>query len=132
MKQIYRKNQCQSVISIKLLCNFIEIALQDGCFPVNSVHIFRTPFLKRTPLDGCFWDWYLCDKNIHHERVKRRRTLFRFYCETSFFRFFAIIYWENSTIIFWKVTLKISLLNHLNLWCLGVMQAVMQCEVVEH
>ena len=44
---------CRSVISIKLLCNFIEIALRDGCSPVNLLHIFRTPFL-RTPLDGCF------------------------------------------------------------------------------
>ena len=39
---------CQSVISIKLLWNFIEIALQHGCSPVNLLHIFRTPFLKNT------------------------------------------------------------------------------------
>ena len=32
----------------KLLCNFIEIALQHGCFPVNLLHIFRTPFSKNT------------------------------------------------------------------------------------
>ena len=37
---------CRSVISIKLLCNFIEIALQYGCSPVNLLHIFRTPFTK--------------------------------------------------------------------------------------
>ena len=28
--------------------NFIEITLQHGCFPVNLLHIFRTPFLKDT------------------------------------------------------------------------------------
>ena len=39
---------CQSAISIKLLCNFIEIALRHGCSPVNLLHIFRTPFLKNT------------------------------------------------------------------------------------
>ena len=44
---------CRSAISIKLLCNFIEIALRYGCSPVNLLHIFRTSFL-RTPLDGCF------------------------------------------------------------------------------
>ena len=44
----------QSVISIKLLCNFIEVALWHGCFPVNLLHILRTPFIKRTPLGGCF------------------------------------------------------------------------------
>ena len=39
---------CRSKISIELLRNFIEIALRDGCSPVNLVHIFRTPFLKNT------------------------------------------------------------------------------------
>ena len=37
---------CRNVISIKLLCNFIEIALQHGCSSVNLLHIFRTPFYK--------------------------------------------------------------------------------------
>ena len=39
---------CQSVISIKLLWNFIEITLQYGCSPVNLLHIFRTLFFKNT------------------------------------------------------------------------------------
>ena len=38
----------RSAISIKLLCNFIEITLRHGCSPVNLLHIFRTPFLKNT------------------------------------------------------------------------------------
>ena len=38
----------RSVISIKFLCNFIEIALRHGCSPVNLLHIFRTPFPKNT------------------------------------------------------------------------------------
>ena len=32
----------------KMLCNFIEVALQHGCSPVNLLHIFKTPFLKNT------------------------------------------------------------------------------------
>ena len=28
--------------------NFIEITLRYGCFPVNLLHIFRTPFSKNT------------------------------------------------------------------------------------
>ena len=32
---------------MKLLWNFIEIALRHGCSPVNSLHIFRTPFPSR-------------------------------------------------------------------------------------
>ena len=31
---------CQSVISIKLQSNFIEITLRHACFPVNLLHIF--------------------------------------------------------------------------------------------
>ena len=42
------EHPCQSVISVKLLCNFIEIALQHRCSPVNLLHIFRTPFSKNT------------------------------------------------------------------------------------
>ena len=36
----------RSAISIKLLCNFIEIALRSGYSPVNLLHIFRTSFPK--------------------------------------------------------------------------------------
>ena len=42
------EHPCRSVISIKLLCNFIEIALRHGCSPVNLLHTFRTPFYKNT------------------------------------------------------------------------------------
>ena len=38
----------RSVISIKLLCNFIEIKLRYGCSLVNLLHIFRTPFSENT------------------------------------------------------------------------------------
>ena len=57
MQQIYRRTQCSkfteehpcwSVISIKSLCNFIEIALWHWCSSVNLLHIFRTPFPKNT------------------------------------------------------------------------------------
>ena len=51
------QNPCQSVISIKLLCNFIEITFRHWFSPVNSQHIFKTPFTKNTPgrlLRNCF------------------------------------------------------------------------------
>ena len=34
----------RSAISVKWLCNFIEITLWHGCSPVNLLYIFRTPF----------------------------------------------------------------------------------------
>ena len=39
---------CQSVVSIKLLCKFIEITLWYGCSPVNLLDTFRTYFTKKT------------------------------------------------------------------------------------
>ena len=42
------EHPCQSVISIKLQSDFIEIAPRHRCSPVNLLHIFRTPFLKNT------------------------------------------------------------------------------------
>ena len=42
------ENPCRSVISIKLLCKFIEITHWHGCSPVNLLHIFRAPFTKNT------------------------------------------------------------------------------------
>ena len=43
-----REHPCQSVISIRLLSNFIEIAVLHGFFLVNLLHIFRTPSYKNT------------------------------------------------------------------------------------
>ena len=45
----FTEHPCRSVISIKLLWNFIEVARRHGCSPVNLLHIFRTPFPKNTP-----------------------------------------------------------------------------------
>ena len=45
------EHTCQRVISIMLLCNFIEIAFQHGCFIVNLLHIFWVPFPENT----CWW-----------------------------------------------------------------------------
>ena len=38
------EHSCRSTISIKLQSNFIEIALRYGCYVVNLLYIFRTPF----------------------------------------------------------------------------------------
>ena len=43
-----RKHSCRSVISIKLLFNFTEIALPRGSSPLNMLHIFRTSLYKNT------------------------------------------------------------------------------------
>ena len=38
----------QSVISMKLQSNFIQITLRHGCSLVNLLHFFRTPLSKNT------------------------------------------------------------------------------------
>ena len=42
------EHPCRSVISMNLLCNFIEIALWHGCSPVNLLHILITLFPSNT------------------------------------------------------------------------------------
>ena len=42
------EHPCRSAISIKLYNSFIEIPLRHGCFPVNLLHIYRTPFSRKT------------------------------------------------------------------------------------
>ena len=66
------EHPCRIVISIKLLCNFIEIVLRHGYSPVNLLRTFRHLFL-RTPLDGCFCNTLFLTflgrtgkKNPHH------------------------------------------------------------------
>ena len=42
------EHPCQSEISIKLQCNFIEITPRRGFSPVNLLHIFRSLFPRNT------------------------------------------------------------------------------------
>ena len=54
------EHPCRSVISIKVLSNFIEITLRHGCSPVNLLHVFRKPFTnnnsKRLLLHGIIFN----------------------------------------------------------------------------
>ena len=63
----------RSVISIKLLCDFIEITLRHGCSPVILLHILRIPFLKNTS------GWLLLKLNVKIFILNPRRDLFQFY-----------------------------------------------------
>ena len=40
------EHPCRSVISMRLLCNFIEITFWHGYSPLDFLYIFRTPFYK--------------------------------------------------------------------------------------
>ena len=62
-----------SVISPKLLSNFIKIPLPLGYSPVNVLHIFRTPFI-RTPLEECIWHFSGC---FQLEPARYEQTILR-------------------------------------------------------
>ena len=59
------KHPCRRAISIKLLCNFIEIAPRHGFSPVNLLHIFGIPFLKNTS------GWLLLKWRFKHVRIMK-------------------------------------------------------------
>ena len=48
IQQIYKKTPKWKYIYIKLLCNFTEIILRLGRFPVNLLYISRIPFPTNT------------------------------------------------------------------------------------
>ena len=64
-----KEHPCWSAISIKLLCNFIEIALRHRYSPVILLHIFRTSFPKNTSgvllLNVKHVDSYCCYKKVN-------------------------------------------------------------------
>ena len=43
----------RSAISLKPLCNFIEITPTRGCTPENPQHTRRIPLPRRAPLGDC-------------------------------------------------------------------------------
>ena len=67
------EHPCRSVISIKLLRNFIEIPFRHGCSPVNLLHIFRTPFPKNTS------GWLLLQYSLSvlSENIKKNLSLWK-------------------------------------------------------
>ena len=63
---------CRSAISMKLLCNFVEIAIRYGCSPVNLLHIFRTPFLRKSS------GWLLMYLHYFEYQMMCCRCIFKF------------------------------------------------------
>ena len=58
-----------------LLCNFIEIALRHGNSPVNSLHIFGTPFPRKTS------GWLLLNRIFLRISVMSLAIAEHYYCK---------------------------------------------------
>ena len=107
MQQIYRRTPmpCWSAISIKLLCNFIQIVLRHGWSPVNCMHIFRKPFLKNTsgwlllPFDGILFSYYVYFVKYKLSMAAHPRMKFRLFQSTWYFSvkiFYCLYEWSRG------------------------------------
>ena len=75
------EHPCQSVISIKLQSNFIEITLRHGYSPESLLHIFRTPFYKNTP-EGLLLS--NCERNLANCGSSYSGTFLRSFNDENF------------------------------------------------
>ena len=87
------EHPCLCVISIKLQSNFIEITFRLGCFPVNLLHIFRTPFQNNTS------GWLLLNA---YDKFNPTHTPYTHKNEFIISFYFSCIWKINLT---WKVSL---------------------------
>ena len=99
------EHPCRSAISIKLLCNFIQIALRHGWSPVNCMHIFGKPFLKNTsgwlllPFDGILFSYYVYFVKYKLSMAAHPRMKFRLFQSTWYFSvkiFFCLYEWSRG------------------------------------
>ena len=112
------EHPCRSVISIKLLCNFIEVALRHGCSPVNLLHIFRTPFLKSTS-GWLLLNFLLPKVSIKFALQSERFKVFSYvvFCFLTIgfipvnFIYFFFIFFLVFFICFFKIYLKVPFVN---------------------
>ena len=91
----------RSVISIKLLCNFIEIILQHEC-SVNLRHIFRTLFIG-TPFKVCFRYLKTLTEKTHKIVQNSSRNLV-----TCFIEMFYLL--KNFNIFYSKIQTRLNIL----------------------
>ena len=89
MQQIYRRTPWQSVISIKLQSNFIEIKFWHGCSPINLLHIFRKLFSQNTSMRLLLRYRPIC--NFVKKRLQHRCFLMNFAKKKYFSRKSSIV-----------------------------------------
>ena len=74
-----KKNILPLKFSCKILqSNFIEMALQHVCSPVNLLHFFRTPFFKNTSEGLLLENKLICAHILDFPNTRRIAKIFRF------------------------------------------------------
>ena len=112
------EHPCRSVISIKLLCYFMEITVRPDSFPVNSLHVFRILFPKNTS-----WRLLLtCDALVAVDRtnITQLKILKQFLGDILLTRKTPAI-----DILITKVAVASLLWKHI-LFCLNYVNSVLQ------
>ena len=109
MQQIYRDHPCWRLISIKLFCNFTEIALRHGCSPENLLHIFRTSFPRNTSrwllLVSTYLNKVLTRQSIQWDQIFifKRGSIFATEQNNIFLISPIINFWNHED---WKIVLN--------------------------
>ena len=88
------EHPCRGAISVKLLCNFIEIALWHGCSSVNLLLISRTHFSKNTS------GWLLLNFVIEDSKRSKILSFNSFDLLRDDFRYFRVYLVMWNRIIF--------------------------------
>ena len=82
------EHPCRSAISIKLLCNFIEITRRHGCFPANLLHQRKSQKQSNTPTYYVRkWLQISRSGNIWHFRLSGRKLGLLFQLALEAFNF---------------------------------------------
>ena len=106
------EHSCQSVTSINLLCNFINITFGHGCSPVNLLHVFRTSFFKN--ISG----WLLLMKSCI------------LLCGNSFFQSLAVL---RKSLVMWERELSFKTeLGHVYAWNPWVILSLLHWFILMH
>ena len=88
------EHPCRGAISVKFLCNFIEIALWHGCSSVNLLLISRTHFSKNT------FGWLLLNFVIEDSKRSKILSFNSFDLLRDDFRYFHVYLVMWNRIIF--------------------------------
>ena len=99
------EHPCRSMISIKLICNFIEITLWHGYCHVNLLYTFRTPFPTSTSGDLILNKKNLFKINNEDTKTTSLRSLTSPWCLYCYF-----VQLNSSCVFRVKRTLKKKLL----------------------
>ena len=116
---------CQSVISIKLFCNFVEITLWHRCSPVNLLYIFRNTSGGLAPVSTVIWKCMdQCNFKLYRRYCKGKIKIKRLKkCNAP--NYDVHVYIFNRLASFWHFILYIFLLGNKTLHLQFILNSIL-------